>query len=39
MPKLDARMEEVRKPLASFAFKIPGRKMTAEKSGVYLYKY
>jgi len=39
MAKLDARMRTVRKPLVSFAFRIPGRKPTAEKSGVYLYKY
>jgi len=39
MPKLDARMLEVKKPLVSFAFKIPGRKIAAEKDGVYLYKY
>ena len=39
MPKLDERMREVKKPLASFAFKIPGRKADAEKAGVYLYTY
>ncbi|HSX30749.1 MAG TPA: methyltransferase domain-containing protein [Candidatus Saccharimonadales bacterium] len=39
MPKLDARMQTVQKPLASFAFKIPGRRPTAEKAGVYLYGY
>jgi SAM-dependent methyltransferase len=39
MPKLDARMRKVERPLASFAFKIPGRKPDAEKSGIFLYKY
>jgi hypothetical protein len=39
MPKLDARMQQARKPLVSFAFQIPGRKADAEKMGVYLYKY
>ncbi len=39
MPKLDKRMQEVKKPLVSFAFKIPGRKPTAEKSGVFLYNF
>ncbi len=39
MPKLDERMQIVKKPLVSFAFKIPGRKPTAEKSGVFLYRY
>lgn len=39
MPKLDARMRGVKKPLVSFAFKIPGRKADAEKDGVYLYRY
>lgn len=39
MPKLDARMQAIKKPLASLAFKIPARKPIAEKSGVYLYHY
>lgn len=39
MPRLDARMREVRRPLVSFAFKVPGRKVDAEKDGVYLYRY
>lgn len=39
MSKLDGRMRLVKKPLASFAFKIPGRKPDAEKSGVFLYRY
>lgn len=39
MPKLDKRMREVKKPLASFAFKIPNRKSDDERSGIFLYKY
>ena len=39
MLKLDARMQKVERPLASFAFKIPGRTADAEKSGIFLYKY
>lgn len=39
MSKLDKRMQEVKKPLVSFAFKIPGRKADAERSGVFLYRY
>jgi SAM-dependent methyltransferase len=39
MPKLDLRMHLVKKPLVSFAFKIPGRTPDATKSGVFLYKY
>ena len=39
MPKLDAKMLLVKKPLVSFAFQIPGRKPAAEKAGVYLYDY
>lgn len=42
MPKLDKKvMRYSHKPvkLASFAFKIPGRRASAEKNGVYLYKY
>lgn len=39
MPKLDTRMQEIKKPLASFAFKIPHKKITAERAGVFLYKY
>jgi hypothetical protein len=39
MPKLDNRMQHVGKPLASFAFRIPGRDPTMEKSGVFLYRY
>lgn len=39
MPKLDARMKKTKKPIASFAFQIPGRKAIAEKAGVYLYHY
>lgn len=39
MPKLDARMRRVKKPLASFAFKVPGRQPDAERLGVFLYRY
>jgi len=39
MPKLEARMRVVKKPVASVAFKIPGRKISAEKSGVFLYRF
>ncbi len=39
MSKLDTKMQTVGKPLASFAFAIPGRTPTAEKDGVYLYDY
>ncbi len=39
MGKLDARMQQVKKPLVSFAFKVPGRKPDAQKMGVYYYKY
>ena len=39
MSKLDERMQEVKKPLVSFAFKIPGRVPDAERSGVFLYHY
>lgn len=39
MVRLDARMQTAKKPLVSFAFKIPDRKPDAEKLGVYLYRY
>lgn len=39
MPRLDAKMQKVRKPLVSFAFKIPSRKIDAERAGVFLYHY
>ena len=39
MPKLDARMQVVRKPLVSFAYKIPDKPIAAEKAGVFLYRY
>lgn len=39
MPRLDARMRTLERPLASFAFKIPDRHPDAEKNGVFLYKY
>ena len=39
MPRLDERMQKVNKPLASFAFQMPGRPADAQKDGVFLYKY
>ncbi len=43
MKKLDNKVAQYAKKrsikLASFAFKIPGRKITAERAGVYLYTY
>jgi SAM-dependent methyltransferase len=42
MPKLDTKIVQYKhKPvkLVSFAFPIPGRHVTAQKDGVYLYKY
>ncbi len=39
MPRLDVRMSELKKPLVSFAFTIPGRAIDAEKDGVFLYRY
>lgn len=39
MPRLDKRMRDVQKPLASFAFKIPGKQPVAEKAGIFLYEY
>jgi len=39
MPKLDTRMKALRKPLASFAFKVPGRHPDIEKNGIFLYRY
>jgi hypothetical protein len=39
MPRLDQRMQKLKKPLASFAFKIPGRAPDIEKAGVFLYRY
>ncbi|HEY4161373.1 MAG TPA: hypothetical protein VGM08_04905 [Candidatus Saccharimonadales bacterium] len=39
MPKLEARMRTIKKPLASVAFKIPGRKPSTEKAGVFLYRF
>lgn len=39
MPKLDERMKVLKKPLASFAFKIPGRMPDDEKDGIFLYRY
>ena len=39
MPKLDVRMRQLKKPLVSFAFQVPGREATAQKAGVFLYRY
>lgn len=39
MPKLDARMQEYRRPLASVTFTVPGRPSAAQKDGVFLYDY
>lgn len=39
MSKLDERMVGSGKPLASLAFKVPGRTADAERDGVFLYKY
>jgi hypothetical protein len=39
MPKLDVRMQQVRKPLVSFAFQIPTRQPDVAQDGVYLYRY
>lgn len=39
MGRLDERMRVVQKPLVSFAFKVPDRKIAAEKAGVFLYRY
>lgn len=39
MPRLDKRMQQARKPLASFAFQIPGRTPDTEQAGVFLYRY
>lgn len=39
MKQLDKRMQKYKKPLASVAFEIPGKKHSAERSGVFLYKY
>lgn len=42
MPKLDQKLkDESKKPvkLASFAFKVPGKKPAAEKDGIFLYQY
>jgi SAM-dependent methyltransferase len=39
MGKLDSRMAELKKPLVSFAFRVPDRPADAEKAGVFLYRY
>jgi hypothetical protein len=39
MVRLDVRMQTLHRPLASVAFKIPGRKPADHRDGVYLYEY
>jgi SAM-dependent methyltransferase len=39
MVRLDGKMQQIKKPLVSFAFKIPGRTVDAERVGVFLYRY
>ena len=39
MPKLNERMQQYKKPLASVTFKIPNRPIAKEKDGVFLYEY
>ena len=39
MPALDQRMRTYKKPLASVAFQVPGKKPTTVKNGVFLYRY
>jgi SAM-dependent methyltransferase len=39
MRRLDSKMRTVRKPLVSFAFRVPDREADAKKDGVYLYRY
>lgn len=39
MTKLDRRMRRVKRPLVSFAFKVPGHEIAREKAGVFLYEY
>lgn len=41
MKKLDKRIIQQKEPvkLVSFSFKIPGRKIDAQRSGLFLYKY
>ncbi len=39
MPKLDGRMQTYKRPLASVAFKVPGKMPARQKNGVFLYKY
>jgi len=39
MSNLDVQMRQIKKPLVSFAFQIPGRTADAMQDGVYLYKY
>lgn len=39
MTKLDRRMQMYKKPLASVAFRVPGRTAKAQRQGVFLYDY
>lgn len=41
MPKLDQKLSNLHKPfnLVSFAFKMPSKKVTIEKNGLFLYQY
>ncbi len=39
MPKLDEQMRAYRQPLASVTFRVPERRVVAEKDGVFLYDY
>lgn len=39
MTRLDERMVHYKKPLASVAFRIPGRHPASQKDGVFLYRY
>lgn len=39
MPRLDKRMEQLGRPLVSFAFPVPGRTADVERQGVFLYRY
>lgn len=39
MKRLDDKMVQYKKPLASVAFRIPGRQPAQQQDGVFLYKY
>jgi SAM-dependent methyltransferase len=39
MSRLDERMQKIHRPLASFAFEIPGRTATTTRDGIHLYHY